>query len=244
MLRNWSQRHEPTDAGSLEERVAETFATARVEPVVTEPARRRPVAYWCTATAAAVAMAAACWAYLSPSDNAPIAKPVAAVAFPATVHTRAELIAQERLLVETDRLFDARLAWLAEEGNDVQMGLAEEALDEQEDLPAVAVRLVVVRRDQHEEVWAPVRSIDVITRSEAAVQLPGQHRGLFLWAYVLPDGAIAVDADMAIAESGTLRATTSGVFAPGVSTMVASRHVNGTEYRVFQVASLLTVAKG
>lgn len=253
MLQEWSRRQSPSDArvGALEERIAEriaeglatvSLATVRVESVSSKPAGRRRLLVWCTAAAAA--MAAACWMYWSPTGERLVAEPVAAAEFPAVEHTVAELAAQERLLAEADRLFDARLTWLAEEGSEVEIGLAEERSVARDGSLAVAIRLVVVRRREHEEAWDAVRAIDVIARSEAAVELSDDHQGLFLWAYVLPDGTIAVDADMAVTPRGTLRATTSGIFAPGVPAMVASRHVNGTEYRIFQVASLLKAANG
>lgn len=253
MLQEWSRRQAPSEArlGALEERITEglaeglatvSVATVGVEAAAGRPASRRRPLVWCTAAAAVIA--AACWVYSSPRDERRVAEPVAAAEFPAVEHTGAELAAQERLLAEADRLFDARLTWLAEEGSEVEIGLAEERSIARDTSLAVAIRLVVVRRREHEKAWDAVRAINVIARSEAAVEWSDDQQGLFLWAYVLPDGTIAVDADMAVTTRGTLRATTSGIFAPGVPAMVASRHVNGAEYRIFQVASLLKAVNG
>ncbi len=258
LVRGWSQRQAaPADrVAALEARIAAAVAAERTaapglassekSPSPDHTGRstrlRRPIV-WGAAATVAVAVAV-CWILFLRESRDVAEKPVPDDGLPGIEHSAEELAAKRRLLAETDRLFEGRLTWLAEEGGRVQLGLAEESPDERDRSPAVAVRLVVARSEGPETDWVPIRSIEVIARSEEAVHMPEEGDALFLWAYVLPDGTVALDTDFLITERADLRATSSGLFAPGVPAVVASRRVNGEEYRVYQVVSLLGEATG
>ncbi len=157
-------------------------------------------------------------------------------ALPGILHSCQELAVQRQLLVEAERLFDHRLAWFAEEGRRVDLGLASEVPCE--GVP-VAIRLMLVRRGQCQTAWSPVRQVDVVARSEMTVQLQTEQGTLFLWAYVLPDGMIAVETVLAAQEPDGWEPSASDLFAPGVPARIAAHHTETAEYQLWQVASLL-----
>ncbi len=149
------------------------------------------------------------------------------------------------LLAEMESLFDGQLAWVAEDGSRVALGLDgpsnARSADAVEDR-RLAVRLVVVRRDNHASNWQVAWTMDVSSRPEelvrvASKQSPGD--ALQLWSYELPDGLIAVDCNLQLAGDVTLDAQSSTLCRNGQPQQIAEGTRGGTEYRVFQTVALL-----
>jgi hypothetical protein len=250
LLRDWAEDQKLTEAEAqtLAGRVAAGLERERgtcdalPRPRVEQRAWAR-MEGWLAAAAAAAALVAIL--LVRPWDGLPPPKvrgPEAA--FAAAELPEQQILARARLLRETEWLFDGRLAWWAEVGADVErqvkMGLDEEPRAAG---PSVAVRLVVARRDASDGPWTTLWSADVVARNEEVVRLGNCNGGdagrLLLWAYVLPDGMIAVDTDFALGGPQPVQAVASQVQAERVPAVVQSVTREGIEYRVFQTVAVL-----
>jgi hypothetical protein len=149
------------------------------------------------------------------------------------------------VLQEMERLFDRQFLWLAENGNRVELGLADadtgrsRVADGGEHL---AIRIVVQRRQPGSADWKLAWTMDFVSRSEETISvLPKDGNGteLQLWAYRLPDGAIAVETDLHLSGANVLHAQCSGVQQNGRPVNVSSVRSEDAEYRVFQTVAVL-----
>ena len=149
------------------------------------------------------------------------------------------------LLSEMESLFDGQLAWVAEDGNRVDLGLDGPSNARSADAVEgrrLAVRFVVVRRDDNASDWQVAWVMDVSSRPEelvrvASKQTPGDT--LQLWSYQLPDGLIAVDCNLQLTGDVTLDARSSTLCRNGQPQQIAEAARGGIEYRVFQTVALL-----
>ena len=149
------------------------------------------------------------------------------------------------LLAQMESLFDNRLAWMVETDDQLEFGLDQSTsdhADRAQDPGRFAVRVIVEQRQQGSTVWQLAWSMDVLSRNEELVLVTptktNSHE-LQLWAYRLPDGAIAVDSELQLAETSPFRARTSGLHQNAKPVRVATAQNNGTEYRVFQTVAVL-----
>ena len=103
---------------------------------------------------------------------------------------------------------------------------------------ALAVRIVVLSRRAGNAAWTPVWQSDVVTRDEQVVDVAAGPDGtgrLRLWTHPLPDGAIAVDGELALAAADTpVAASFSGVQRPGEPQRVTGRRTDDVEWQVIQ----------
>ena len=155
-----------------------------------------------------------------------------------------QLAGKATLLAEAQRLFGSQLAWLAETDSQVQMGLTE---DGPASGPAVAVRLVLLRRGHPAQPWTCAWSADVIARAQEVVQWanpPGGPSRLSLWAYVLPDGLIAIDTAFELPGQAAAWSAASGLQAEGVPTLVHAVHDQGIEYQMLQTVAVVNESLG
>lgn len=141
------------------------------------------------------------------------------------------------LLHEMEAVFDDQLAWLAEDGGQVQIGVADQ---QQENGQPVVVRLVVQRRAVGDSEWNMHWAMDVLARSEQVVRVAPKTTngaGLELWAYRLPDGEISVDTDLVI--DGHQMLAMTHLHADSTPQSISGGDRDGFEYRVFQTAAAL-----
>ena len=143
-----------------------------------------------------------------------------------------------------ERVFGTHLDWAAESEGRMCLGISPETQELASDgAPRVAIRVVIVSRPKTQREWSPVWSVDVVTRSEQLVELTpdvcGRGGKLLLWAYVLPDGMLAVDAKMGLAQPATLDSSFSKVQQPGTPELVLATQTADTEYRVFETVAVL-----
>ncbi len=149
------------------------------------------------------------------------------------------------VLQEMKRLFDRQFLWLAENGNQLELGLAETDAGRSgvtDGGDHLAIRIVVQRRQPGSTDWKQAWTMDLVSRSEETVSvLPKDGNGteLQLWAYRLPDGAIAVETDLRLSGANDLHAQCSGVQQNGRPVNVSSVRSEDTEYRVFQTIAVL-----
>jgi len=106
----------------------------------------------------------------------------------------------------------------------------------------MAVRVVVLSRKSGESTWKPLWGADLLTSDQQLIQLLPEQAGgaeLRVWTQRLPDGAIAVDADLALGGSSPVRSKSSGIQQGGVPQRVFSLQADDAEYRVYQTVAML-----
>lgn len=148
------------------------------------------------------------------------------------------------LLAEMESLFDGQLAWVAENGEHVELGLSDSpgTPSSESAKDRVAIRLVVIRRENSAADWQVAWAMDVSSRQEELVRVASKGKSndaLQLWSYELPDGLIAVDCNLQLAGDVELDARTSTLCRDGQPQQILETRHAGTEYRVFQTVALL-----
>lgn len=157
-------------------------------------------------------------------------------------------IQQKRMLwADFDQTFDQRLTWIAETSDHVEFGLAEVDSPAPANSRPVAVRIVVARRSADGGSWQPVWAVDVVARSEQVVRLPRQSKNsadLTMWAYVLPDGNVALDTTLEVGNHKLYPAGSSSMQQDRKPTRVFTQEIDGVEYQIFQTVALLDGSVG
>jgi len=151
------------------------------------------------------------------------------------------LAAKRRLLSETNALFDDQLAWIADGEHEVSFEVHEQAAQDAGEF--ILVRVVVAQRTSPDSPWSTVWRTDVISRSEALVEVaPTQLDGssLALWTYLMSDGAVAVDMDLVLDQETQRHSSSSTVLHAGQPTRVGGSTEDGVEQCVFQTVMPLS----
>ena len=173
-----------------------------------------------------------------------------------------EQISQRKVVLsELKELFGDQLNWLAETESDLEVGLSEKAVTN--NTPAtqngpleIAVRVVVEERSSSDHSWQRAWTADVISQNEEVVELAEKDDGrttMRMWAYVLPDGMVAIDSELSLpgsdaatatSQNGNLRAAFSNVQKDRQPTEELLTGSDGVEYRVFQTVAVLNKKVG
>jgi hypothetical protein len=143
---------------------------------------------------------------------------------------------------ESGRLFDQRVAWLAETNQDLLLGLDETANSPDRNRQQISVRVVVFHRDSRSQAWQPVFTTNVVTREEEVIQMQNTAGGpsLRLWTHILPDQSVAVDTDLAMGGKTAPHWSTTSVVSEGPSAVLKAADGPG-EYQVWQSAAIMEV---
>jgi len=156
--------------------------------------------------------------------------------------SESEATDDRQLFGELQRLFSERLRWVAEFNGDVSVGVDELPGGTDSTARRLAVRLVVVARGAADATWRPLWRGDILLREDERIALGADRRDvdrLTLWAHTLPDGKIAVEADMHLDAPVRITSVTDTVLVDGIPTEVACLHSGGSEYRVLQSVKML-----
>ena len=154
------------------------------------------------------------------------------------------LRAAATLLSELNLLFDQRLGWVAETDGQVRMSVAERDADRIGE-SALVVRIAVVRRDAASSVAQVIWSAQLVAGDQHVIRFDDAPTGaraganLFLWAYALPDGRIAVDSDLALAGPVQVQAESTGLQTDGVPTKVYTMRQGRDQFEVYQTVAVL-----
>lgn len=154
---------------------------------------------------------------------------------------------QAVLFAAMEETFDGQLNWLVETNDHVRLGLAASTSSGHiptDDKLRMAVRIVVERRSPRTNTWQVAWAVDVLAREEEVVDTHDNDGELKLWTFQLPDGAIAIDSEIRLTDTGTLHADSFGVQDDRQPIRIfdeqtidgKGRHV---EYRVFQTVAIL-----
>jgi hypothetical protein len=233
LLHQWARHNEasPQRLEHLRERLAQN-----AEVVSAPSVPRRSWSMFAAGGIAASLLALSVMIALWPSLQN---RPAPAAALPSEVAPIPEshLLA---LFAEMERVFDNRVAWVAETNHEVLLGLEQAARSTPADR-RVAVRVVVLQRESPSDPWRAVWKGDVATRSEELVSVASERDGarLDLWTHVLPDGAVTVDFELAGLVSQSKAWRSSSVQQPQTPTAVLSVQQRDSEFQVWQNATLL-----
>ena len=248
LLRRWAASREP-DAqrlDALRERAAKLVSAPDCGVCRRRPLRLLRMAAWGFA-AAAVALLAVGLAWLVGGQGTQMAERPALPAghvrpdgpAPASAWLAPPPVdAKRELLVELQRVFEGRVAWVAETASRIRLGLNGDDAGG----AALAIRLVLVQR-LDDAAPRPVWAIDLISGEERLVNLPAdaaEGAEVAVWTYALPDGLLAVDGDIRWPQRSELpRAAYTGLLRPGVPQVVFQWQSDGVEYEVYQSVSVL-----
>jgi hypothetical protein len=254
LLRRWADRRAPDEAEAERLRARVTAAlrdAAFLDLPPVSPMRPRSSARARLAWFALGAAAAGLIAWLLP--HAAVDRPTIAVRedAPEPLPTLArfqqsQLTEKARLLAGLEELFNGRLAWMAEDGRQVHLGLLADAVGAPRNAKPLAVRVVVLERRAGDEQWKRVWGADLVTHNEQLVELTSKGADgavLRMWTQCLPDGMIAVDADLALDGDLPVRSSSSGIQQGGVPQRVFSLQSGDLEYQVYQTIATLPVRK-
>ena len=250
LLRQWAERHTPAEADveRLRHRVAQAVrsdALLDLPPPQVSPPRRRA---WSSALWFALGAAAAVvfMVVLQTGDGEHLQEALrgsfADDASASVGFAQPELAEKARLLVGMQDLFAGRLAWIGEAGREVQLGMLPDAASVAHSSAPLVVRVVVLARKSGVSAWKPIWRADVIAQDEEVVDLAAESvrdGTLRLWMHSLPDGAIAVDANLALNGVLGVRSSFRGIQQTGVPQRVFCSQTEDAEYQVYQTVALL-----
>lgn len=166
-------------------------------------------------------------------------------AAPSAAFLQASVVAAKRqLLSEANALFDNQIAWIADGERVVSLDVLKE--DTRKSGEFMLVRVVVAKRTTPGAPWSTVWQTDVISRSEALIEIAPKAldgTSLALWTYPLPDGEVAVDMDLILNDEMRQQSSSSIVLRAGHPTRVDCSAVDGFEQCVFHTVMPLQVGK-
>lgn len=157
--------------------------------------------------------------------------------------TRRDAEHDKHLLAELQNVFDRKVIWISQDSKEVSVGVASSS-----ESPAmardgfVAIRVTLVARRAPSDSWKVIDMIDVIAGQQQTVELAQNSpagSGIFVWAYPMTDGAIAVDISGWKAGPDKVSISSSNVLKPGQLSTIREYTKDGMEYRVFQATELL-----
>lgn len=249
LLRRWAERRAPDDAqaAGLRARVAAAIReTALLDLPAASPTR--PVArlwgrvFWFALGAAAAIMVVCVFPPCNQQGEPAAVHREQSEGIPPFVQIQQSQLAEKSgLLAGMEELFGGRLAWLAEDGGQVQLGLLPDAALPPGAKPLV-VRVVVVARKAGNADWKPVWRTDLVTHDEQLIELAQEQAegaSLRMWTQRLADGMIAVDFELALGGRLPVRCCFSGIQRAGVPQRVFLLQTDDAEYQVYQTVAPL-----
>jgi len=212
------------------------------------PALRRSLGKRLSFVLAGAAAAAVCLAIalraLGPRTTAP-EKSADEIVLREAGLDKEQILSQARLFARLNEVFTGRLAWVAETDGRVELGVDDRQPPSRNVRP-IAVRLVVMDRAAGQSAWHRAWTADLMLECEERVEIRPQdqaRRGLAVWAHVLPDGMIAVDASLELSPSCP-EVSYSGVERPGATQRIFHGSAAGREFEVYQTVVLLPKEMG
>lgn len=135
-------------------------------------------------------------------------------------------------------MFDQRFGWIAETGENLEIGL--DGRVGTDDTPTVAVRVIVEQRNVMHDEWKTVWAVDVVALSEERVDITPQSwdfTGFRLWTYALPDGMVSLDTELDM--KGHPLVATEKLQRDGKPEVIYQTRSGLEEIRVLQAAAVL-----
>ncbi len=148
---------------------------------------------------------------------------------------------QRRLWQEHYSVFGAELVWLADRGDQTEIGLSETATDSRS-RGLVDIHLILWSRSAAEGKWQKAQAFRVIAASEHLVQVPsgeGTAEPLEIWVYPLDQEMVSIDLNFRPDLPGAPKFNQSVLQRLGDYTQVGGFEKDGIEYRLYQTADLI-----
>jgi len=248
LLRGWAARHAPSEAQGrdLAARIGDGLSQGQTLTPKEDATGRRPWRVparlaWAVGGAAALLVAAAAFLLIrSGRPGSPEPTQLGRV-------SEAEMEGSRRLFRELDTLFGGELRAVVESEAGVHLNLAPAAGGPASDAVPLLVRVTVAVRKPGEAEWQKAFEADILTRTEELVEAvpdPGRGNRIVLWACSLPDGKMAVEASLRLADLDGCRPSTplvasadvTAVLTPGKPKQILAVKTAEGEYRVFLIA--------
>ena len=247
LLEQWAATHATSEehATKLADRIADKLTasgSANLDPAVdgrVPPPHRRKLAYaaWGIAAALLIAATVSLW----PVPNEVVPHNEGALLALASVEP-SELKDSAQLFDEMEMLFADDLRWIADTDSDVYLEIRPVSNRSTTRATLLLIRVIVVQRKSGETGWHKLLETDVLARSQELVEAvagPRANNKLLLWAYLLPDGKVAVDSSIRLTTPIRMSVDVSNVLAPGKPASVFSIHTDDAEYRILQMVTPL-----
>jgi len=241
LMRDWAARQQPSEAERRQlearvlQRVRQTLQNARQgngQPTYRKvPNHLRHPMFWFAAGIAATLMIAGIWHFLIlPHD------PLVSVLREENGLFAGRRRSIARIFCETERLFGPNLQWIAQSGNDDELGLAETPMGEE----PLVVRIVIVARPVGNGAWRRLWETEVVARANARLELTPDgmlDNHLALWLYQLEGGAALVESRLRLNAPVAIEAETSEVLKFGATRKVTRVLHKGFEYLLLQTVA-------
>ena len=248
LLRRWADGVE-ADPNRLETLRGRIVARAKAPPAIEHEAgdggvfvlSRRGWLY--AAACAATLLAAAVW-WQCGSARQPASGDQNVLAG-ATI-TEEDVRVGRQVFAEMERLFAPGLAWVADSGGEMGVGVEPDARRPAAAGPPVMVRLALMSRSARSAGWECRWTMQVLLRSEETAQVapaPGSARPVTLWAFPVEGGKVALDARVSIA-AGTRGLAGEALVSDGRPAEVLAVNSDGTEYRLVGTVRVLRPPAG
>ena len=166
-------------------------------------------------------------------DN-PTQQPPPPFAWLSDAHLADKKILRDEML----SMFDQKFGWIAETGENLEVGI--DGRQHTGDTPIVAVRVIVERRNVVQGDWTTDWAVDVVALSEERVELTPQSRDFTdfrLWAYALPDGMVSLETELD--KNGTPFVVSENLQRDGKPEVIYQTKSGVEEIRVLQSAAVL-----
>lgn len=181
-----------------------------------------------------------------PGKAVDVPKPAAEEEVPAAARLEPQQLTRKAALIKVLReTFADDLLWVSETEGEIHVGLRSDPAPPgpEEGRPAeLAIRVVLAGRRKNDRGWTTLCSADVLTEPEELVEVPldtAPGGKLAVWTCLLPDGLVAVDADVRLNGPRGLHAWSSTVQREGVPCNADSSEQNGWEFRLYQTVERL-----
>ncbi len=231
LLRDWAARHEPDGdrRRRLEARILRAYRSDhRASPAGPQWIDRGHCLLWFAAGATAAFAAAVLW-----RGDGTTGDPLAALLAEERSHFADRRPALARIFCETERLFGAKLQWVAQSGRGAELGVS----DLPDDAATLAVRLTLVARRDGTREWKRIWEADVVARTDGMLELApdgNPANRVALWMHRLEGGGALVESRLMLASPVRFSAETSEVLPFGDSRNTARVRCGDTEYLLLQ----------
>ena len=249
-LKEWAARNRPAEAAlaELEAKICRALAAA---PPAAHVRRARAdfrgtAPRWLAAAAAVALLLGGGW-HLAHRRAAELQAANGNGSAALADFTAEQLEARRDILDEMESLFAGQVRWVRLDADGLRLGLAQRAAVAEPRAQRLAVRTVVMVREQNQKTWQTVWSSDVLTRTEEYVEIApesGAAGGLEMWVHRLPDGRYVVDAEIDWPEARLPRAYETQVLSVGKPERILTQTAEGHEYRVYQSIEPLANGNG
>jgi hypothetical protein len=251
LLRQWAAAHATSEehAQKLADRIVDELTgddSVAVVPATDErvPVPRRQKLAYAAVGIAATLLIAATVSLLSRGPSVPnevVPHNDGALLALASVEP-SELDDSARLFDEMEMLFADDLRWIADTDSEVHLEIRPVSSRPTTGATPLLVRVVVVQRKSGETGWRKLLETDVLARSQELVETaagPSADNQLLLWAYLLPDGKVAVDSSIRLTTPIRASVDVSNILSPGKPANVFSLKTEDAEYHILQMVTPL-----